>query len=91
MHDDILKEIYRKTSMPGMPPIEMTFENHQYSGHYQQSFEKKCTLSQLKEVLRNYNVFPQDIDLKFLATQYIVSGRQDEIHYQKLIDDIKGA
>lgn len=29
--------------------------------------------------------------MKFLATQYIVSGRSNEIHYQKLIDDINNA
>ena len=58
---------------------------------YQQSFEKKCTIQQLTEVLRIYNYFPEELDVKFLATQYIISGRTSEIHYQKLIDDIKNA
>lgn len=38
-----------------------------------------------------YNYFPEELDTKFLATQYIVSGRSGDIHYQKLIDDITNA
>lgn len=39
--------------------------------------------------MRYYNIYPDDIELRFLATQYVVSGRSDDIHYQKLIDDTK--
>ena len=38
-----------------------------------------------------YNYFPEELDLRFLATQYIVSGRNNDIHYQKLIDDVNNA
>jgi len=42
-------------------------------------------------VLRSYNVILSPIDVKFLASQYIVSGRNGEIQYQKLIDDVRNA
>ena len=45
----------------------------------------------MMEVLRIYNYFPTEIDVQFLATQYIVSGRQNDIQYQKFIDDVTQA
>ena len=50
-----------------------------------------CSYSQLGEVLRIYNIFLSDNDVKFLASQYIVSGRTQEVHYQKLMDDVRNA
>ena len=42
-------------------------------------------------MLRIYNIFLSENDVKFLASQYIVSGRTGEVHYQKLIDDVNNA
>ena len=75
MHEELLRELCSKTSMPGMPPLDQSFESRQAYGAYTQNFEKKCSLQQLSEVLRVYNFFPQELDLKFLSTQYIVAGR----------------
>ena len=32
-----------------------------------------------------------EVELAFLASQYIVSGRGEDIQYQKLIDDVQNA
>ena len=71
-----------------MEPLENVFISNTRSA-YQNSFEKTCTLQQLKDVLRCYNIYHNDINIRFLASQYIVSGRSEDIHYQKLIDDTK--
>lgn len=41
--------------------------------------------------MRTYGILMSRIDIAFLASQYIVSGRQNDIQYQKLIDDVKNA
>jgi hypothetical protein len=94
MHGDILLQILQNSTSNGMPPLERSFEDHiakSGGGYYQQSISKTCTLQQLEEVLRIYHVFLAKIDITFLASQYIVSGRQEDIQYQKLIDDVKNA
>ena len=70
LHEGILQEILSRTSTPGMPPLDSSFANVSSSGgyQYQHSIEKKCTLQQLAQVLNIYNYFPEEVDVKFLAT-----------------------
>ena len=42
-------------------------------------------------MLKVFGIIFTKIDLAFLASQYIVSGRQNDIQYQKMIDDINNA
>ena len=92
MHEEILQDVCSNSQKPGYHSLEDTFQSKVMSqGYYQQTYEKKCTIQQLYEVLRTYNYQMEELDVKFLATQYTVSGRSSEIHYQKLIDDVKNA
>lgn len=82
MHAELLYQIFQKSTTGGLPPLQQVFEDHiarAGGGYYQQSFSRTCTLLQLDEVLRNYQVYLNRIDLTYLASQYIVSGRQEDI------------
>lgn len=94
LHADLLTEVHNRVMQPGNQPLLQSFERITMSsggGAYQSMHEKKCTIQQMMEVLRIYNYFPTEIDVQFLATQYIVSGRQNDIQYQKFIDDVTQA
>lgn len=42
-------------------------------------------------MLQAYNIFLNEVDTKFLASQYAVPGQPNAISYQKLVDDVRDA
>ena len=67
-----MASILVKTSHPSAQPLEQSFDSVCVSqgsaGYYQQNNQKVSTYSQLSDVLRIYNIFLPDNDVRFLAS-----------------------